>query len=170
MKPEIVHDILLPACLAVFPPKYNTLDARAMLLAIGLQESGFQHRRQLLAGVTQWWRSNGPAMGYWQFERTGVRGVMEHPGTRGPMRQVCEKLGYPMDLEVLYQAIQYDIVLAVAVARLALWADPAPLPRADQPSVAWSYYLRTWRPGKPKPGTWLAHYQRAWHIVLAGGE
>lgn len=43
--------------------------ARCQMLAIGLQESRLQHRRQ----------NGGPARGFWQFEKGGgVKGILFH--------------------------------------------------------------------------------------------
>ena len=51
-----IPDILDPA--AKLLPGMDSAKARVMLLAIGLQESRFEHRRQI----------GGPARGFWQFE------------------------------------------------------------------------------------------------------
>ena len=55
---QVMRDAVRPA-LALLPAAMNTPQARCMLLAIGLQESRFVHRRQI----------GGPARGFWQFER-----------------------------------------------------------------------------------------------------
>jgi len=51
---EVMEKAILPA-LAILPAKMDTPQARVMLLAIGLQESEFAHRRQM---------GNGPARGF----------------------------------------------------------------------------------------------------------
>lgn len=63
-----IPDILDPALKLL--PSMDSVRARMMLLAIGLQESRFEHRRQL---------GNGPARGFWQFESGG--GVRVLPGS-----------------------------------------------------------------------------------------
>lgn len=166
MKPEIIHRCLLPATLALFPAEYNTPQARAMLLAIGLQESDFKHRQQLTGGVRDWWRSEGPAASYWQIERIGIRGVLQHHRAGKILCSALDTLGYPADLDTIWSAIRYDNILAVVVARLILWIHPQPLPGPTSAAAAWTQYLQTWRPGKPKPDKWEEFYRRAWRIVL----
>src|SRR5690606_35531315 len=64
----VVEQAIWPAY-ALLPSRMDSDRATVMLLAIGLQESRFEHRRQI----------KGPARGFWQFERGGgVRGVMTH--------------------------------------------------------------------------------------------
>lgn len=54
---EIIKTAINPA-LALLPATMDTPEARIMLLAIGLQESRFEHRRQLVGNPT---RPAGPA-------------------------------------------------------------------------------------------------------------
>ena len=58
------------------------------------------------------------------------------------------------DPDAIYAALEYDDVLAAGVARLLLWTDPKALPPVGDVDAAWALYLRTWRPGKPKPDSW----------------
>ena len=116
-----------------------------MLLAIGLQESRFVHRRQI----------GGPARGFWQFEQGGgVRGVLAHPASAALARQVCQVRGVPPTAPSVYSRLELDDVLAAAFARLLLDRSGAPA-RTGDADAAWALYLRTWRPGKPiaRPGT-----------------
>jgi hypothetical protein len=169
VKPEIVHATLLPAIKILFPdrPELFTPQAQAMLIAIGLQESGFLHRQQLTGGIREWWKSiTGPAAGYWQHERIGVRGVLEHRITGPMLRRALDQMGYPADAETIWSAIRYDNVLAVVVARLTLYQFPGPLPGIGMHHEGWRQYLATWRPGKPHMGKWQDCYDRAWRIVL----
>ena len=48
-----------------------------------------------------------------------------------------------------------------------LWTDPKALPPVGDVDAAWALYLRTWRPGKPKPDSWAGLYQRAMAAVQA---
>lgn len=170
MKPEIVHRCLVAATLAIFPAELNTPKAQAMLLAIGLQESNFEHRQQLVGKARFWWQSpEGQAAGYWQNERIGIRGIMEHHRAGTMLKNICDMLGYPFEVEVIWQAVRYDNILAVVIARFMLWVHPAPLPDAGDVSTAWNYYLRTWRPGKPHRERWPENYRRAWEIVQGQG-
>lgn len=142
--------------LAVLPAGMDTRPARAMLLAIGLQESRFVHRRQI----------RGPARGWWQFETGGVHGVLDHPASRQHAQRVCDALGYA-DVErgALHAAIEHNDALACAFARLLLWRLPEPLPAAGDADDGWDQYLTTWRPGKPHRQTWDAFFDGAWESI-----
>ncbi|MCY1373568.1 hypothetical protein D9M69_608520 [compost metagenome] len=130
----------------------TSLQAELMLLAIGLQESRFEHRRQI----------GGPARGFWQFEKGGgVRGVLEHAKAGPFARDLCAARGVPATAETVYQALERDDVLAAGIARLFLFTNPNPLPAVGECAAAWDYYLATWRPGKPHRRTWDALYAQA---------
>jgi len=147
----ITHAAILPA-LALLPPAMNTPQARILMLAIGLQESRFQHRRQI----------GGPARGFWQFERNGgVRGVLTHPASREDALRICAARDAAPVSATVHATLETDDILAAAFARLLLWTDPLRLPAAGDADGAWALYLRTWRPGKPHPQTWPALYAQA---------
>ncbi len=147
----ITHIAILPA-LALLPPAMNTPQARVLLLAIGLQESRFQHRRQI----------GGPARGFWQFERNGgVRGVLTHPASRDDALRICAARDVAPVSATVHAALETDDILAAAFARLLLWTDPLRLPAVGDADGAWALYLRTWRPGKPHPQTWPGLYAQA---------
>ena len=57
----LVRTYALPAACSLLPARMDTRAARALLVAIGLQESRFEHRRQI----------GGPARGFFQFEAMG---------------------------------------------------------------------------------------------------
>jgi hypothetical protein len=113
---------------------------------------------------------NGPAHGFWQFEKHGgVKGVLEHRTTAPIVLPICTQLCY-RDLAVIttcYEAIVHNDVLACVFARLLLWTLPDMLPNEDEASEAWSQYLKAWRPGKPHRKTWNDCYATAWRIVTA---
>lgn len=140
--------------------------ARAMLVAIGLQEGRFLYRDQIdPAGAL------GPATGAWQFERAGgVRSVLRHERTRGAAEALCDARGVAANEDAVWRRLVEDDVLAAGFARLLLWSDPAPLPRAAPESAAeaWLYYLRNWRPGKPHRHTWDACWSTALEAVASG--
>jgi hypothetical protein len=151
MTPDSVLRYTLPAAFSLLPPAMETPAARVLLLAIGLQESRFEHRRQL---------GGGPARGFWQFEQGGgVAGVLAHPASRGRARAVCMALCYQSSVPVVYDALADNDVLAAAFARLLLWTLPEPL--ATTADDGWRQYLAAWRPGTPREGTWAASYQTA---------
>lgn len=148
---QIIETAVNPA-LALLPSAMDTPQARVMLLAIGLQESRFVHRRQI----------GGPARGFWQFEKGGgVRGVLTHASTREQAQLVSKARGVPATADAVYDALDKDDVLAAAFARLLLWSDPKALPALGDADAAWALYLRTWRPGKPHPQTWPDLYRQA---------
>lgn len=150
----VVKDVLHPALL-LFQPTMNTPNAQTLLLAIGLQESRFLHRRQI----------GGPARGFWQFEQGGgVRGVLTHPASRDLARRLCAARKVEPTSTAVYAALETDDVLAAGFARLLLWTDPMRLPEPGDADGAWALYLRTWRPGKPHPHTWPALYASALRV------
>lgn len=153
----------IPAALSLLPTEMDTPAARAMLVAIGLQESKFLFRRQ---------KDYGPARSFWQFEKGGVRGVLRHPSTRGHVIALLRALRYdhlvaPATGQVanIHVALEHNDVLACAFARLNLWWLPTALPAREQSNVAWSQYLEAWRPGKPHVATWESFYSEAWERI-----
>lgn len=154
---EVITQILNPG-LARLPMSMDSMKARVMLLTIGLQESKFQDRAQVLNGG-----GKGPARGFWQFERGGgVKGVMNHHTTTGHAHRLCSDRGVAWDATAIWSALETDDILACGFARLLLFSDPKPLPELDDPNGAWDLYAkRTWRPGKPHPQTWLGYHQKA---------
>jgi hypothetical protein len=142
----------------LLPELMDSPRARVVMLAIGLQESRFEHRFQVISGTT----AKGPARGFWQFERGGgCKGVVQHELSKPHMRKVCEARGIPFVAGTLWNAIETDDVAAAAAARLLLWTDPQRLPELGDKDAAWNLYLRTWRPGKPHRSTWPDLYQQA---------
>jgi hypothetical protein len=149
---EIIKTAINPA-LAILPMSMDSLKARIMLLATGLQESRFEHRRQM---------GNGPARGFWQFEKGGgVKGVYNHPASSGHLHNLCKARNVPFDIPTIWAALETDDVLAAGVARLLYYTDPKALPEVDDADGSWKLYLRTWRPGKPHHETWPGYHRQA---------
>lgn len=137
---------------ALLPASMLSRAARVMLLAIGLQESRFEHRKQI----------GGPARGFWQFESGGgVKGVLTHPASAKRAEEVCKARGISADQRTVYETLADDDLLACAFARLLLLTDPRALPKVGDAEAAWAYYVRNWRPGKPHRKTWDALYAQA---------
>ncbi|KZX63174.1 hypothetical protein A3710_17145 [Stutzerimonas frequens] len=152
---EIRERAIAPA-LAMLPARMNSAAAEVQMLAIGLQESRFEHRRQI----------GGPARGFWQFEQGGgVRGVLRHSASREHALSVCRVRNVIATEGAVYAALEHDDVLAAAFARLLLWTDPKALPALGDEHAAWDLYLRTWRPGKPHRHTWDALYAKALEAI-----
>lgn len=146
-----VSETILNPLFKILPAYMDSDKARVMLLAIGLQESGFAHRRQI----------NGPARGYWQFEKGGVLGVFKHHTSMEPLRLLCRDRDCSFDPAAIYPRLEDDDILAAGVARLLLLTDPKPLPEVNDEQGAWDYYKRTWRPGKPHPSRWPRNHADA---------
>lgn len=161
MTPEFfLQNALVPA-LRLLPLKMDSPAARAMVVAICLQESRLKYRRQ----------NGGPARGYAQFEQGGgVRGVLTHAASKPHIQVVLTALDYSPDADALdcYAAIEHNDILAAAFARLLLWTLPQALPVQNAPGSAWTQYTEAWRPGKPIRETWDGFYEQAWEIVLTG--
>lgn len=138
--------------------RFDSPEARVLLAAIGFQESRFEHRIQV---------PNGPAHGFWQFERGGgVAGVLVHPASTRFAMAACLFRGIPSDRDEVYRAIVNDDVLACTFARLLLYTDPMRLPMVGDVEGAWAYYVRNWRPGKPHRASWDEMYRRGREAVL----
>lgn len=129
--------------------------ADQMLMTIMGQESNWSHRVQV----------NGPARGFPQFEqgttasRGGVTGVMMHRAVSARVLALCAGLAVTAEIPAVYAAMALNDTLAVGMARLLLYTDPKPLPTGM--NDGWAYYLRTWRPGRPREETWEARWNAA---------
>lgn len=153
---DVLATAVMPA-LAILPDSMNSAKARVMLLAIGLQESRFEHTHQI----------GGPAHSWWQFEKGGgVKGVLTHKASRGHAAVLCAARGIVPQPTSVFDAMEHDQVLAAGMARLLLWTDPRALPKIGDADGAWALYLRTWRPGKPHPKTWGKLYDQAAFAVM----
>lgn len=161
---EIMGSAVEPA-MGLLPAAMDTAQARVMLLAIGLQESRFEYRYQVVQGRPG---AKGPARGFWQFElgtrasRGGVWGVYLHEASSYWLSIVCAARGVAFEPRAIWERIERDDVLACAVARLLLFTDPLRLPAVGDAAAAWDLYARrTWRPGKPHRQTWDAFHAQA---------
>lgn len=149
---QVLAQVIAPTFQHLLPGKFDSKPARVQLLAIAMQESGLRTRRQ----------GGGPARSLWQFEQSGgIRGVLEHPSSRQYARAACGLQAVAPVSSDVYAAFLSDDQLACAFARLLLWTDAAPLPQVDDAAGAWAYYVRNWRPGKPRPESWAANHAAA---------
>lgn len=158
----VLRDIVDPA-LAMLPAKMTSYAAKVQMLAIGLQESRFTSRYQILntPGV------KGPARGFWQFESGGgVKGVLTHKASKDLALEICKKRGVDPVQRTVWLALENDDILAACFARLLLWTDPKAIP-VDNAQAGWDLYQRVWRPGQPHPQTWPGLYKRAQEAVAA---
>jgi hypothetical protein len=138
--------------------------AQVELLAIAIQESGLEYRRQV---DSQGNPLSTLARGFWQFEAGGgVAGVMSHPASLPYAQDACMRLYVPWVQDDIHEAIAWNGYLALFFARLLLWTDAAPLPAMGDEQASWNYYQRNWRPGKPNPQAWPANYRLALAAVM----
>lgn len=171
MTPETFVDTVIDPALALLPARMDSPEARAMLVAIALQESGLTARVQLLEAWEPWWASrpgpaSGPARGLWQFELGGgVAGVLGHSASQPFALPILDELLYPADAHIIHEALAHNDVLACVFARLLLYTLPRPLPQRGDEAESWRQYMSAWRPGKPHPSTWSANYTMAWQAV-----
>lgn len=160
MNSELLYHVYkhtFPAAFALLPGRMETPEAKAMLLAIGLQESRFKYRVQL---------PNGPAHGFWQFEKAGgVRAVLTNAVTAPLIVPVLQTLQYRANEAECYAAIVHNDVLATCFARLLLWSVPGRLAGPTESQRGWENYLNGWRPGKPHRDTWDGFFAEAWRTV-----
>lgn len=159
MTPHAFLKNALEPALALLPATMDTDPARAMVLAICLQESRLTHRAQI----------GGPAKSYAQFERGGgVIGVLQHQATKKHIQTVMDALDYSTaDSWACYAAIEHNDILTAAFARLLLYTLPDLLPVKEDPDGGWNCYVKSWRPGKPIRASWDALYAQAWLTVEA---
>ncbi len=134
----------------------DTLEARRFLLAIALQETNLEHRRQVAASGNE----TGPASSFWQFEQPGACvEVLSRSGIAKYMRAMCEDFNVTPTPFGLWTAMQYHDIIAACAARLLVYTLPGALPTL--PEEGWQQYTAAWRPGKPHRNTWDDCWQRA---------
>lgn len=148
MTPKLLLDLVVRPTLTALAkrtgvPRWHTPEAERLLLAIAIQESHLAARRQT---------PRGPARSWWQIE----------PPTALDVRARCGPVADFLD-DVLahYNSLEYCDAAACAVARGILWLDPEELPELGEVLLARDYYLRCWRPGKPRPLDWETSYREA---------
>lgn len=162
MTPKTLLWLAIDPALVLLRDELRSDSARAMMVAIALQESRIKHRRQI----------GGPARGFWQFEVSGVRGVLNHAKTQPKIHEVLAALNYPPEHWTpgnCHVAIEHNDVLAAAFARCNLLWLPDPLPRRSDPGEGWRQYIEAWRPGRPHRQTWDSLYEQAWDAVSEVG-
>lgn len=157
MDPAVfLHDILRPGLVSL--AGYSSLlpdrTAERFLLAIALQESDATHRYQNAPAS-----SPGPARGFWQFETSGVLGVLTHRTTAVLAEEACRRAHVVHQVAAVHRAIEGHDALAVAIARLLVLTDPQPIPQTQHDG--WEKYLRLWRPGRPRADRWA----RCWDLA-----
>jgi hypothetical protein len=134
------------------------LNAARLLLAIALQESALEYRRQVVSGGAE----EGPASSFWQFEKGGgCKGVLTHRSSAPHMSRICADFNVKADPASLWEAMRYQDIVAAAAARLLIYTLPWTLPANLE--EGWKQYIEAWRPGKPHPDRW----PNCWAIASA---
>jgi hypothetical protein len=157
---DALTQVIAPALTHLLPVTFDGPQARVLLLAIALQESGLRTRAQA---------AGGPARSLWQIEPNGCSAVLANPASKSQAAVVCSLRGITPDSVNVYAAVTNDDVLACALARLILWCDPEPLPLVGDIEGSWLYYGRNWRPGRPRLTDWKVNYQAAQAAVCPLG-
>lgn len=159
MKPErLLQTAILPALDELATLGIRTeVGAARFLLAIALQESGLAHRRQVVAGGDE----IGPAASFWQAEQGGgaCTGILKHSATAKHIVAICDAYNVRPTPAGLWEAMQFQDIVAAAAARLLIYTLPKALPTTE--ADGWAQYVSAWRPGKPHPETWPANWALA---------
>jgi hypothetical protein len=151
---KLLANYIIPGAYSLLPPEMNSKLATRELLAIAIQESKAEYRYQI----------GGPALGFWQFEKIGVKGVLFHTATRVEAFKVVSQLNYKTVNEYqVHKLLENNDILAACFARLYLWQHKDPLPTTE--AEGWNQYVETWRPGKPHLRTWPAAWAMATNIL-----
>lgn len=152
MTPETcVKEVIEPA-FALLPARMDSLQARVLVLAIMVQESGLEVRLQ---------KPHGPAHGLPQFEKGGIGGVLRHPRSTTFVKGLCSKFGIPFTVEAIYAELLKNDIFSAALARLLVWTSYLPLPAFGDSKSAFGYYYSLWKPGKPDDKRWITSYAAA---------
>jgi len=137
---DALHTLIRPT-LAELGEPYASPEAECLLLAIGVQESGFLGRVQ----------THGPARGFWQFEIEAVRDFVWHG--EEALQLAVSHSGVMLETSVLYTNLAYPQAdpAACILARDLLWRGSlSPLPALEDVEEGWFQYLHAWRPGASK--------------------
>jgi hypothetical protein len=157
MTPRRFVDLALAPGLSLLPATFDTPAARALILAICLQESDLKHRRQ---------QPHGTARSYAQFEPNGITGVFKHRRSGELANRLCYDLDISPRTAAVHTAIEWSDLLCVGFSRLLLWTLPQRLPFPNEEENGYLQYLDAWRPGKPRYDDWPKNYALAWATVL----
>lgn len=130
--------------------KLNILNTATLMLTIAKTESNCEWTAQRLSSGKK-----GAARGLWQFEKTGIKGVLLHNRTMYKAINVCERHKLDLTFDIngnvnkIWNRLETDDLLAACFARLLLLTDSRPLPNYTECEASYRYYLDLWRPGKP---------------------
>lgn len=149
MSPALFRDLIIVPTLSAMR-EGRVHDRATLLIAIAIQESGLTCRRQT---------PRGPARSWWQIEPlTAIDTLQRYPSAQ----RLVSELGYHVRRgENISAILEWCDAGACAIAAgivrlcpLALPAIPLSAPIVGAKEECWRYYLRAWRPGKPRPERW----------------
>jgi len=156
MTPAQAYPLIVIPGLQYLGDPYQSAEAQLMLMAIGITESGFRTRLQ---------QPKDYAHGFWQFEKQGGCAGFEVDRKQAAFRATAKTLYFPTTRTDTWTLLGKGAdSLALIMARGLLWSDPAPLPAPGEEKVAYEYYRRCWRPGKPSWTRWQTAYGAAMDI------
>lgn len=152
----LIRECINPA-LEFLPANFDSLNARILMGATCIQESDLIYRRQV----------KGPAVSFAQFERIGIKDVLERPTSAKLAAEACKFHNTAPTVNAVYERFKTPEgdILAMIFTRLNYWNNTKPLPqfnsRSSEP-LFWDYYKTTWRPGKPHLDRWPRSFWRAY--------
>lgn len=137
---ELLRNNIIPAALSLLPSKMDTPEARAILIAIALQESNLKHRRQV----------GGPALGLLQWELPQVGLVLRHPVVGPLARNVGEVDQICRRIEAMCETAGIELVRVSPLGKGAKlnaarfrevtgWTGRSNQHERDAAAVAWPY-------------------------------
>lgn len=141
---QVLGQVVAPALTKLLPARYDSANARILLLAFGAQETGFRTRFQI---------GGGPGHGFWQNEPEGVADVIANEAVAHDALGLCSRCAVSPVGKDAYWALVTDDAFACGIARLMLFCDPKPLPAEGDIDGAFECYIRIWRPGAYTRGT-----------------
>src|SRR5689334_967 len=109
MTPALFLRLAVDPALSLLPESTRTDEARAMLIAICLQETNLVRRRQM---------ADGPAHGFPQFEPRTVELIWNHATTKKAARELCKILSLPETPLAVFVAMEFNDIVACYYARL----------------------------------------------------
>ena len=157
MTPIVARRLIVVPTLEWLGRPFDSVEARVLLLAIGMQETRFEERDQGDSAI------EGPALGFWQFEKPAVADFFARGTVLLRSRAGMLMADLPATPIAAWHAIgQGADHLACILARDLLWRGVrSPLPALGDIDGAYAQYLKAWRPGKPSRDRWTTAYAQA---------
>lgn len=133
------------------PDHLNTVEAEAMLLAIGMQETKFE-----LSNCV-----NSDRMGFFRVSTRDIIKLITIDWTSKLLLDIANGAN-----KFINELVLEDAHFCALCARLMLSITGESLPNLNSdPSESWNLYLKTWKPDNPKRETWDAYWMHALYCV-----